>query len=291
MASLNPYEDPILSRYIGLWRRATEDEGDSISGSDEEMDDGSEVSYYSTATDCTQDVYAPLSFVDEDEDEDSEGDSEEEDDDEEDDEEDGEEDEDEDDEEEEEIPTARICTVCHKEKKKTSERLLACGQCRLALYCSPRCEKRGWDTHQYVCGQVEYGDTPEEEVYGYIITAYRLRVEDDFSAGDILPGCLYDEFSPKPLRHFREYLDKAEERGRVLPPWWSWQKRIACEAIANNQSGGHCIHRRITRRFLTRFYNESSIRQKLRTFVGKVYGFPSNGDSFDESPDHGYWPM
>jgi hypothetical protein len=43
-----------------------------------------------------------------------------------------------------ELPT--ICCVCNTPKK-----LLYCGNCRRAGYCSKECQRRDWTTHKHVC--------------------------------------------------------------------------------------------------------------------------------------------
>lgn len=81
---------------------------------------------------------------------------------------------------------------------------------------------------------------PEKEVYTHPIDAYCLRIEDEYVfTGDVGYDSLYG--GAKPIKDFRRFLNKAEKRPGLLPPWWPTPKRINCERVAVDESGWSCL--------------------------------------------------
>ena len=48
---------------------------------------------------------------------------------------------------------SKLCQSCHQ----TSEKMLRCGKCKLASYCSPECQKHHWSVHKLNCAMLAAG--------------------------------------------------------------------------------------------------------------------------------------
>lgn len=168
-------------------------------------------------------------------------------------------------------PLTRKCAQCHMKEEDLSQPLKHCVRCKHTLYCSYACQKASWKIHKLLCGSNHFGDLPEHEVYKNLVDAYRLRVEDEYTmTGDVSVRSLYG--SANPTRDFQRYLDKAEKRDNVLPSWWNGEKRAACEKMARDRSGNHCIHHAVEKSDIVELYKNPLAPMNLRILGEKIYG-------------------
>jgi splicing suppressor protein 51 len=109
---------------------------------------------------------------------------------------------------------------------------------------------------------------PERDVYGQLIDSFRLRADDEaFYAGDA--GGIYAEQDPRP--GFKEYLDLAEFRDRLLPSWWNGEKRVLCQTMAVRDRW-YNIFKIVEKSDIKEHYEDPLMAMKLRALAEKIYG-------------------
>ena len=197
------------------------------------------------------------------------------------------------------------CTSCKKSPPEVS--LKHCAKCSATPYCSRDCQRADWKSHKKTCGKqgsdsaaasggaqtspprgldvpiarpftrLDNGtwlhDRPEKDVYRLLIDAYRLRVEDTYvfeqeaDADSIYGG------APHGLAGFRRFLDAAAGRAGLLPPWWSADKRKACERMGmdHRQGNFHDLACAIEKSDVIEHYGDSRFPMQLRMFAEAVY--------------------
>ena len=117
----------------------------------------------------------------------------------------------------------------------------------------------------------------EQDAYCALIDSYRLRVNDEHNfSGVIKEFSLYAD-NPQPLQGFQRYLDRVEEKARLLPPWWSVEKRRACENLAQNRNQWSCIFFAVEKHDISDFYKNSTKPMQLRMFAEEVEGWNVSG--------------
>jgi DnaJ-class molecular chaperone len=68
------------------------------------------------------------------------------------------------------------CAVC----KKISQRMLRCGRCKVAQYCSQTCQKRHWSSHKKVCKKGSKAKSNHS-------TNEKLKADDTFTLEEVDP--------------------------------------------------------------------------------------------------------
>jgi splicing suppressor protein 51 len=117
----------------------------------------------------------------------------------------------------------------------------------------------------------------EQDAYCALIDSYRLRVEDEFIFSNVKKEFSKYSNNPQPLQGFQRYLDRVEAKARLLPPWWSVEKRRACEVLAQNRSQWSCIFFSAKKSDIVEFYKDSMKPMQLRIFAEEVEGWNVSG--------------
>ncbi|KAH7323255.1 hypothetical protein B0I35DRAFT_450352 [Stachybotrys elegans] len=165
-----------------------------------------------------------------------------------------------------------VCTTCKKPEGDVS--LKRCAKCHTTPYCSRECQKADWKQHRRTCGQgiskpfTRLGndtwlhDRPEPDVYQLLIDSYRMRAEDEYNfEGDVD----LDRVSA-----FEEFLDGAESRRGLLPPWWAPDKREACMRLATAPSGWSQLRCTVEKSDIIDKYGDSQFPMQLRLLAEKI---------------------
>lgn len=112
----------------------------------------------------------------------------------------------------------------------------------------------------------------EKDALTALIDSYRLRVEDEYVFGvGISSESLYGN-SKCPLPHFQKYLDLAESRDGILPPWWTQKKRMQCEELAVDESQWSDIKYAVEKSDIMEHYDDPLMPMKLRMVAELIYG-------------------
>lgn len=120
---------------------------------------------------------------------------------------------------------------------------------------------------------------PEQEAYRNLINSYRLRVTDEYNFSDTKKEFSRYTDNPQPLRGFQRYLDRVEAKNGLCPPWWTSDKRQACETLAADQSQWSCIYKPTEKHDIINHYHDSMKPMQLRMFAEKVEGWNVDGTS------------
>jgi splicing suppressor protein 51 len=83
--------------------------------------------------------------------------------------------------------------------------------------------------------------------------------------------------NPQPLRGFQQYLNRVEAKAHLLPPWWSTDKRRACESLAQDRNQWPCIFAPVSRVDIIDYYENSMKPMQLRMFAEEVEGWNISG--------------
>lgn len=189
------------------------------------------------------------------------------------------------------------CAQCGKTAAADSTPLKRCAKCKSTTYCSRDCQKAHWKVHKKTCdrgasasGSSSHGfqvhsvdpaafgagiaddalhALPEKDVYKRLIDSYRLRVEDAYVYSGNPIGLYAGE---DPVVGFQEFLDLAEKRGGLLPPWWSKEKRSEC---VNSGCGGvewSDLKRTVEKPDVQGHYKDPMMPMKIRVLAEKIYG-------------------
>ncbi|RDL37523.1 Uncharacterized protein BP5553_04956 [Venustampulla echinocandica] len=200
------------------------------------------------------------------------------------------------------------CFTCHKLPAELPQPLKRCAKCQKAFYCSQECQKQDWKNHKRLCAapstlnqsstapspsQQSTGphnpgfeavnrilglsnntylhDLPEKEAFAQLIDCYRLRVEDDYVfTGDVSMSSLYG--GGDPVRPFNRFLDLAESRSGVLPPWWNAEKRQECLRMSVDPHQFSNINCAIEKSDIQEHYKNNAMPMLLRVLGEKIYG-------------------
>ncbi|KAH9832607.1 uncharacterized protein C8Q71DRAFT_777284 [Rhodofomes roseus] len=86
------------------------------------------------------------------------------------------------------------CNFCLKSRSEVG-RLFACSGCKLALYCSPECQKAGWSFHKHVCKSIKDERSQLKEMDKLFLSASdKPQASAAVSSGAALPSVIMDEF-------------------------------------------------------------------------------------------------
>lgn len=96
-----------------------------------------------------------------------------------------------------------------------------------------------------------------------------MRVEDEYVFRGNTVG-LYNEEDPR--REFNKFLDLAESRLGLLPPWWNAEKRRECMRMAVDGSQWSDINSAVEKHDIQDHYKVSTMPMLLRVLGEKVYG-------------------
>lgn len=96
-----------------------------------------------------------------------------------------------------------------------------------------------------------------------------MRVEDEYTFGANNIGIYANE---DPFPEFEEFLDLAESRPRLLPPWWNAEKRRECERLAVDDHQTCNIHYAVEKSDIQEEYKDNMMPAKLRILGEKIYG-------------------
>lgn len=114
-------------------------------------------------------------------------------------------------------------------------------------------------------------DRSETDVYRILIESFRFRMEEQcHHTGTAVEGTVYAQRDDS-LPAFRLYLDAAESRPNLLPPWWTPGKRRECEAFG---MAGHPQDLRAALEHMAATFNygDSRFPSQLRMLAEAVYG-------------------
>lgn len=198
----------------------------------------------------------------------------------------------------------RVCTACAKPESSLSIPLKRCAKCHTGLYCSRDCQKADWKSHKKTCAvtggpSIASNTTSnpqapasgpaqspnlfsalasgkylhllsEKDTFTALIDSYRLRVEDEYTfTGEISTRSLYGGANPLP--DFRRYLNLAEKRPGLLPPWWTNEKRNSCEKVAVDKSQWSDLNCAVEKSDIVEHYGDGMMPMKLRMLAEEVY--------------------
>jgi len=110
---------------------------------------------------------------------------------------------------------------------------------------------------------------PEIEAFAIIVDSYRMRVEDEYVFRGNVRGRYAEEDE---LLDFRKYLTQAEDKGGILPKWWSGAKRSACERFACDTNQWSDISCAVEKADIIEHYKDRWMPMKLRMIGQLVTG-------------------
>ncbi|KAM0322444.1 hypothetical protein ACHAQA_009511 [Verticillium albo-atrum] len=119
-------------------------------------------------------------------------------------------------------------------------------------------------------------DRPETDVYRLLLDAYRLRMDDDYNAGEPDLGGLYGG-NPDGLDGFQRFLKLAASREQLLPPWWTPSKQKACEELGMTSSEWNSLRHAVEKQDVIDHYGDSRFPMQLRMLAESVYGSGPGG--------------
>ena len=94
-------------------------------------------------------------------------------------------------------------------------------------------------------------------------------MEDEYTFGANNFG-IYGEEDPVPV--FKKFLDLAEKRDKLLPTWWSKEKRKECERLAQGGDSWADISCAVEKSDIQEHYGDGVMPMKLRVLGEKIYG-------------------
>ncbi|KAJ4308935.1 hypothetical protein N0V84_011791 [Fusarium piperis] len=115
-------------------------------------------------------------------------------------------------------------------------------------------------------------DRSEKDVYRILIDSYRFRMEEHcFNGGAPEPGSLYAECDSG-LPAFSRYLDLAETRTGLLPPWWTPEKKQECKNFGASGREWQDLHRAVNDKILLWHYADMRFAPQLRMLAEAITG-------------------
>lgn len=119
-------------------------------------------------------------------------------------------------------------------------------------------------------------DRPQRDVFTLLIDTYRLRMEDDYKAGEADSDSIYGGATDGRLG-FRRFLRLAEKE-RLLPSWWSREKADACINFGLSR-GWSALDCAIEKSDIMEHYGSPVMPMQLRMFGEQVYKIGPWGQS------------
>jgi mitochondrial splicing suppressor protein 51 len=124
---------------------------------------------------------------------------------------------------------------------------------------------------------------PERDVYKLLIDAFRLRCDDDMKFGVAViwrTGTIYTGAKDSSSA-FINFLDILEgQHKRLLPDWWTSEKRLACMELGEDASSRWSLSKRAGKQEIIDAYGEpSNMAMQLRMFVEAVVGVGPDGNN------------
>jgi mitochondrial splicing suppressor protein 51 len=196
------------------------------------------------------------------------------------------------------------CRVCKEAAP------LRCSRCKVVAYCGTECQKMDWKEHKTVCGKQEkqsetvgdarrslmnklaggaknsdptqtisgasqneclmFSKLPRKDVFFYLIDAYRLRVDDEYSFTGEARG-IYSGDGDEAFYDFDAFLTLAKEK-KLLPSWWNDEAEDELADISEN-----LIPFALEKSDLSgmeRYKSSPFISVELRMIAEVVYGSP-----------------
>lgn len=95
-----------------------------------------------------------------------------------------------------------------------------------------------------------------------------MRCEDEYTQNGDTYG-LYNQEDPRD--EFKKFLSKAE-KSKVLPEWWSKEKKKEVMRMSTDRDGDACIHHAVEKGDVVDMYEDGMMPMKLRALGEKVYG-------------------
>ncbi|KAL5398906.1 hypothetical protein PMIN03_012734 [Paraphaeosphaeria minitans] len=216
-----------------------------------------------------------------------------------------------------EEPTCAKCNETAAAKNVADLKL--CARCKTTRYCGRDCQKADWKTHKKACStyaaetfrtstehsstysaprlkdlevhvpnpftRLDQGnylyDRPQTDVYKLLVDSFRMRQADDFAyEGKAMPRTVYTGFSSS-TEPFRQYLEKAAARPKLLPPWWTSEKDEEC--VIFGQSGAWSnLEKKLTKQEVIEHYGDDKMPMQLRMLAEMVYGTGTMGQDGSE---------
>jgi len=128
-------------------------------------------------------------------------------------------------------------------------------------------------------------DRPESDTYKLLIDTFRMKLEDDYKfEGDAAVGSIYAG-EPTSLPAFRKFLTRIETRKKsLLPPWWTKEKRRACERVGGDNSDGNWsdLGACIEKHDVVDHYDDPLMPMQLRMLGEQITGRGPMGQSGEQ---------
>jgi len=121
----------------------------------------------------------------------------------------------------------------------------------------------------------------EKEAFTFLIDSFRLRQEDEYQrTGEVECDSVYDGAETS-LPGFLDFLNLAQTRVGVLPPWWNKEKRVACVQLGCKKGGWEYLGRAIESSDILEHYGSIVTSLNLRVLAEKIYERGVADDIFD----------
>ncbi|KAF9876633.1 mynd domain-containing protein [Colletotrichum karsti] len=136
-----------------------------------------------------------------------------------------------------------------------------------------------------------FHNRPESDVYKLLIDVYRLRMDDRWDVAKAAePGSLYVRGATDGAAGFRTFLDKAarvrSDKGyRLLPDWWSKEKRSECEALGADATQWTSLSRKVGKWDVHKHYDDMGLAMQLRSLAETIYNSSVDGRKIAKIPD------
>jgi hypothetical protein len=103
-----------------------------------------------------------------------------------------------------------------------------------------------------------------------------MRSEDDQKLENKLtPNSIYTG-KPSSIEPFKKFLDQAETRRGLLPPWWNAEHREKCEKFAESGEWSD-VRKKVTKADMIKHYGDDKAPTQLIMVAEAVYGAGSMG--------------
>ncbi|KAH8726913.1 hypothetical protein GQ44DRAFT_738659 [Phaeosphaeriaceae sp. PMI808] len=209
------------------------------------------------------------------------------------------------------------CAKCNETAAaKNVANLQVCARCKTTRYCGRDCQTADWKTHKKECSKIAakafktntmHGSTysaprlkdleehvpnpftrldqgkylhdrPQTDVYKLLIDSFRMRQADDFTLeSKIMPRSVYAG-APSSIEPFRQYLEKASARQKLLPPWWTREKGEECATFSESGAWNN-LAKKATKQEMIEHYGDDKMPMQLRMLAEMVYGTGTMGQN------------